>query len=54
VEFIIMEPPPQEDIRRSVIAAIATRKAAECLRTKVLRVDDLRIDTSKYCRRAKR
>src|SRR6476646_9216013 len=48
-----MEPPPQEAINRKVIAIKGTRRAAEYLRTNDVRVDDLRIDTSKYCRRAR-
>jgi hypothetical protein len=53
VEGIIMEPPPQEAINRKVIAIKGTRRAAEYLRTNDVRADDLRIDTSKYCRRAR-
>jgi len=48
-----MELPPQEAVNKKVIAASRTRRAAECLRTNALRVTDLRIDTSKYCRRAR-
>jgi hypothetical protein len=53
VKFIIMELPPQEAVNRKVIAARGTRRAAGCLWTNAVRVDDLRIDTSKYCRRAR-
>jgi hypothetical protein len=42
-----MEPPPQEAVNRKVIAATGRRRAAEYLRTNGIRVDDLRIDTSK-------
>ena len=46
-EVIIMEPPPQETLNRKVIAATGTRRAVEYLRTNAVRIDDLRIDTSK-------
>jgi hypothetical protein len=53
VELIIMELPPQETVNRKVIAITGTRRAVEYLRTNAVRADDLRIDTSKYCRRAR-
>ena len=53
VELIIMELPPQEAINKKAIATTGTKRAFEYLRKNAVRAYELRIDTSKYCRRAR-